>query len=63
MPYINNPFGETISGYNKIKGQNETMKPQNEKVVLRNNKNLINELNRLGEKLLISKKCICIIVN
>ena len=37
VPYLNNPYEETIFGSNKIKEQHETMKLQNFR---------INELNR-----------------
>ena len=36
VPYLNNPSEETIFGSNKIKEQHETMKLQNEEVMLRN---------------------------
>ena len=35
-PYLNNPSEETIFESNKIKEQHETMKLQNEEVMLRN---------------------------
>ena len=34
VPYVNNPFEETVFGSNKIKEQRETMKFQNEEVLL-----------------------------
>ena len=34
VPYLNNPSEETIFGSNKIKEQHETMKLQNEEVML-----------------------------
>ena len=36
VPYLNNSSEETIFGSNKIKEQHETMKLQNEEVMLRN---------------------------
>ena len=36
VPYLNNPFEETIFGNNKIKEQREIMKLQNEEVMLNN---------------------------
>ena len=36
VPYLNNPSEETIFGSHKIKEQHETMKLQNEEVMLRN---------------------------
>ena len=36
VPYFNNPSEETIYGSNKIKEKHETMKLQNEEVMLRN---------------------------
>ena len=35
-PYVNNPSEETIFGGSKIKEQHETVKLQNEEVMLRN---------------------------
>ena len=50
VPYINNLSEETLFGRNKIKEQHETMKLQNEEVMLAQLKTLktmiINELNR-----------------
>ena len=48
MPYLNHLSEETIFGSNKIKEQHEIMNLQNEEVMLRTRKTLINELNRLG---------------
>ena len=35
VAYLNNPSEEAILGSNRIKKQHETMKPQNEEVMLR----------------------------
>ena len=40
IPYLNNPFEETIFGSNKIRGQHETVKLQNEEVMLGSTENL-----------------------
>ena len=48
VKYLNNPSEETIFRIDKINEQHETMKLQNEEVILKNTQNLDNELNRPG---------------
>ena len=45
VPYVNNPSEEAIFGSNKIKEEHETMKLQNEEVMLKTFEIVINKVN------------------